>query len=373
MKMMNKKVSVLLLILLSVLSAVNGQEKSKEKQIPDIPGYITLKCDFHMHTVFSDGKVWPTVRVTEALNEGLDAIALTDHIGKGKPDTDVIKNLNRAFEIAAKEASGTGLIVIRGGEITFPMPPGHFNALFLEDVQKLVTNDFSLAFEEAKKQDAFFIWNHSNWKSPNKKWEQDGISIWFDLHSELLDKGMMMGMEVVNGMSYNLEAHRWCLEKDLAMIGTTDIHQPISFEYDLSSEHRPLTLVFSKERTENGIREALLNRRTAVWFEHNLIGKEEFLAPLFHESLKVVKVIYREQIAEVVLKNESAVDFILENDGDYSFFNKTNIFVVKAGEKFRLGVKTGEILDQFSLKFKVKNLYVSPEECLLTEISCNTQ
>ena len=29
--------------------------------IPDVKGYKTLKCDFHMHTMFSDGLVWPTI------------------------------------------------------------------------------------------------------------------------------------------------------------------------------------------------------------------------------------------------------------------------------------------------------------------------
>jgi len=38
--------------------------------IPDVPGYVTLKCDFHIHTVFSDGLVWPSVRVEEAWREG---------------------------------------------------------------------------------------------------------------------------------------------------------------------------------------------------------------------------------------------------------------------------------------------------------------
>nr|MBD3623773.1 hypothetical protein [Sunxiuqinia sp.] len=54
---------------------------SKKRQIihiPNIPGYQTLKCDFHMHTVFSDGKVWPIVRAHEAWREGMDAIAITD-------------------------------------------------------------------------------------------------------------------------------------------------------------------------------------------------------------------------------------------------------------------------------------------------------
>lgn len=47
--------------------------------VPDVPGYLTLKCDFHIHTVFSDGKVWPTVRSEEAWREGLEAIAITEH------------------------------------------------------------------------------------------------------------------------------------------------------------------------------------------------------------------------------------------------------------------------------------------------------
>ena len=51
-----------------------------EIHVPDPEGYRTLKCDFHIHTVFSDGLVWPTVRVDEAYREGLDAIALTEHL-----------------------------------------------------------------------------------------------------------------------------------------------------------------------------------------------------------------------------------------------------------------------------------------------------
>ncbi|MBZ0256718.1 hypothetical protein K8I31_11690, partial [bacterium] len=49
-------------------------------KIPDILGYQTLLCDPHMHTVFSDGTVWPTVRVDEAYREDLDFMAISDHI-----------------------------------------------------------------------------------------------------------------------------------------------------------------------------------------------------------------------------------------------------------------------------------------------------
>ena len=47
---------------------------------PNIPGYLSLKADLHQHTVFSDGAVWPGIRVQESLRENLDAISLTEHL-----------------------------------------------------------------------------------------------------------------------------------------------------------------------------------------------------------------------------------------------------------------------------------------------------
>ena len=87
----------LFLVLFSVFSFAQNRT---EINIPDIPGYLTLKCDFHMHTVFSDGDVWPTVRVQEAWVEGLDAIAITDHIEYQPHSQDVETDHNRAYEIA---------------------------------------------------------------------------------------------------------------------------------------------------------------------------------------------------------------------------------------------------------------------------------
>ena len=33
-----------------------------------------------MHSVFSDGSVWPDIRVEEAKKDGLDVIAITEHL-----------------------------------------------------------------------------------------------------------------------------------------------------------------------------------------------------------------------------------------------------------------------------------------------------
>ena len=99
------------LVLLLPASAVLAQVR-RELRIPDIMGYKTLKCDFHMHTVFSDGLVWPTVRVDEAWQEGLDAIAITDHIEYQPHQKDIPTNHNRSYEIALPRAKEKGILLI---------------------------------------------------------------------------------------------------------------------------------------------------------------------------------------------------------------------------------------------------------------------
>ena len=51
-----------------------------EMTVPDIPGFVTLKGDMHIHTTFSDGTVWPTTRIDECVWEGIDVLCITDHV-----------------------------------------------------------------------------------------------------------------------------------------------------------------------------------------------------------------------------------------------------------------------------------------------------
>ncbi|MEQ6120627.1 Sb-PDE family phosphodiesterase [Reichenbachiella sp. MALMAid0571] len=366
---MKNKYSLLLVLGILISFTIRAQGNN---DIPDIPGYKTLKCDFHIHTVFSDGKVWPEIRVTEAINEGLDAIAITDHLKYGKlgkyPEVQE-KNRNRSYEIALEAASKSELIVIRGAEITQGMPPGHINAIFLTDAN-IAQKEYMDTFYEARKQGAFIFWNHPHWKSPDKDFKQDGIPEWYDVHSEMLKKKLLMGIEIVNGRSYSKEAHQWCIEKNLTLIANSDIHIPIGMEYDLTLEHRPTTLVFAKEKSENGIKEALMNQRTALWFEDNIIGNETLLTHLFQESIKIIKTEYLENLAVVTISNESGIDYLLENTGEYSFYNKTNFVELNAASQLTLMVKTGQVMDQFHLKWSVKNMLVAPDTYLTAELLC---
>ena len=113
-----------------------------------------------MHTPFSDGTVWPHIRSEEAWREGLDVISITDHIEYQPHKKDLPTNHNRSFEIAKPHGTDLGIVVVRGSEITRDMPPGHLNAVFVEDVEPIDTDLWRDAVREAASQGAFIFWNH---------------------------------------------------------------------------------------------------------------------------------------------------------------------------------------------------------------------
>ena len=231
------------------ITSVAGAQIRREIRIPDLPQHKTLKCDFHTHTVFSDGTVWPTVRVDEAWRTGLDALALTDHIEYQPHAAEVPTNHNRPYELAAGRARERGLLLPRGAEITRDTPPGHFNAIFLEDVQPLQTDDFVQAIRRANEQGAFVFWNHHEWKGPEK-------GAWLDVHTQLYDQQLFHAIEIANGQTYYPQAHRWCLEKNLTMVGNSDIHGPEDRDRNQADDHRTLTLVFVTEASLKGLKDS---------------------------------------------------------------------------------------------------------------------
>ena len=121
-------------------SPKNSEAVTKRQiQFPDTADYQTLVLDLHTHSVFSDGHVWPTVRVSEALRDGLDGLAITEHL-EFQPHLDDIPNpdRNRAYEEALRAANGRPLTVIPGVEITRTGEPGHINAVSVTDANLLV-------------------------------------------------------------------------------------------------------------------------------------------------------------------------------------------------------------------------------------------
>ena len=157
-----KVLALLLILTLPIISFAqndHGHTLGRKISFPDIPGYKTITTDFHIHSVFSDGSVWPDIRVTEALLDGLDAISLTEHL-EYQPHKDDIPHpdRNRSYNLSLEHAKDHDLIIIRGSEITRRMPPGHSNAIFIQDANKLLKDDSVSIFTEAKNQGAFVFW-----------------------------------------------------------------------------------------------------------------------------------------------------------------------------------------------------------------------
>jgi hypothetical protein len=72
------------------------------------------------------------------------------------------------------------------------------------------------------------------------------------------------------------------------MVGNSDVHGPTGLDYDLcGGEHRAMTFVLAKDKTPAAIKEALLARRTIVYWNNNLIGEEQYLRPLFDASISI--------------------------------------------------------------------------------------
>ena len=332
-----------------------GNEYAKVRNIlnlPDIDGYQLLKCDFHVHTIFSDGIVWPTLRVKEAWEEGLDAIAITDHI-EGQPAHPYIhKGHNNSFLTAKEEAARKNIILIRGGEITRSMPPGHLNALFVNDLDALDKPNYIDVLKEAKKQGAFIQWNHPGWGVDSIEWHKE--------HEMLYKNGLLDGIEVFNEFEWYPKALEWAYEKDLAILGNTDVHDVISRLYNpRETTHRPMTLVLAKERSEDGLKEALFARRTLIYFYDKLMGKEDYLRKFFESSLKIYPAHYSENGRDyITLENASAVPLYLSMKEEVTGYPLK--IVIPGNKKTVISVPS----ERHSASYMVNNFIISPMQLL---------
>jgi len=333
---------------------------------PDVPGYLTLKADLHMHTVFSDGSVWPDIRIQEAQRDGLDMISLTEHLEYQPHKADIPHpDRNRAHELGLNSAKDSELIVVRGSEITRKMPPGHSNAIFIKDANKLLMDDSVKVFKEAHEQGAFIFWNHPNWIAQYS----NGIAKITKMHEGLIKKGYLNGIEIVNEQTYSEEALQIALDNNLTLIGTSDVHGLIDWLYDVpNGGHRPVTLIFAKERTAESMKEALFARRTVVWFNNLLIGREAMLTPLLKSSITIeANAAYittwagATEVLEVKFKNNSDASFILYNKSGYTFHANADVVILEPHSITTLQVKTITAQKEIDLKFTVLNAVTAPD------------
>lgn len=181
-----KKLFILTLGLVLGISAYAGPHTSKvlydrsavrtNLVLPQVDGLNCYTADLHVHTNFSDGNLTPEERVKEAWIDGLDILAITDHIETRKgeramlkflkgyaPDKEkgfepintrcsrgvpadergIVSDLNYSVSAAQKAAKAyPELTIIKGTEISRePVHIGHYCALFTKDNNAIYSTD----------------------------------------------------------------------------------------------------------------------------------------------------------------------------------------------------------------------------------------
>jgi len=337
-----------------------GQTNDKKSFFSAPPNYFIISTDLHIHTVFSDGSVWPNIRVKEALIEGLDLIAITEHIEYQPHKEDIPHpDRNRSFHIASNYLNNTkNLIVINGSEITRDISPsGHFNAVFLKDSNKLIQKDSLSGIIEANKQNAFVFWNHPNWDST-------GIARLKEFQTYLVNKKLLHGIEVVNETTFSEEAFQIALDNDLTILGTSDIHELTEWTYKISKGgHRPITFVLTKSISDSEIKKALFKGETFVWFKDLLIGKKTILNKVIKSNLTFSLPFYPKgkKILHTTITNKSATKIQLKYIGEYSFHDDSDIIKINPYSNLKLRIKTREYINNISLPFIVLNALQGPK------------
>lgn len=354
--------------------------EAREIQFPDTANHMTLVVDLHTHSVFSDGHVWPRIRVGEAIRDGLDAMAVTEHL-EYQPHIEDIPHpdRNRSYqETMMSVPEGEDLLIIAGSEITRRPPHGHMNAVFIEDANELFsvpgnaadwdTASFGAAarnwpaenaVDAANEQGAFVFWNHSWSDFDNAK------TVITDFHRQATLDGKLHGIEIANGSTYSPESFQIALDHGLTPVGVSDVHNLIDWDHEPhNGGHRPVNLVFTEERTVEAIRESLIEGRTVVWFRNLLLGQLEHMEPLLNASLQLIGTRYLGEdsgVLEIELTNVSDATFELENLSDYTLVQSHDIIEVPPHSSETYLLRTDGRPNRGDLQFRVLNALIAPD------------
>ena len=274
--------------------------------LPQVKGYNVYKADLHIHTFYSDGHVSPEHRVREAWHDGLDVLAITEHIEYRGLERDMVEfmkgyikknaepinwsivekpadergiqtDLDMSVRLAQKEAEKFGLTIIPGAEISrTPETIGHFNVLFTTDNDAIYHPDPIESMKNAKAQGALLIHNHPGWRRTSL----DMI----EFEKKLYPMGLLDGIEVMNHLDFYPRALDRAKEYGLYVASNTDMHAS-TYEYRLNGALRNMTLIFAQDKSLESLKEAFKARRTLAYSFGTIAGDEQLLKDFFNASV----------------------------------------------------------------------------------------
>jgi hypothetical protein len=352
------------LAVLALMASGRAQDVRRRLIVPSPPGFEVLTADLHLHSVFSDGEVWPTVHVREAWRDGIDVVSLTEHREYRPHERDLAGGALRAYELARPLADQLGILLIPGVEITRPVPgkpsrwpvgSAHFNALFISDEVPLGDPDLATALRAARTQGAFTTWNHPQFMGRPAQW--------FPHVNDVFEQRLFEGIEIVNGDEYSPEAFAWALERRLTILACSDAHLPMPAH--LRSARRPLTLLFTRTRDVPGVREALVERRTAAWLDDDVWGEEAWLRAIWGGAVRVPRgLAWRAgQDFAVAIENRSAIALDVDIESAPAWLQVSRVRLPDSATTLLKGRVLSDAPagpQQVALGVRVRNLHTHP-------------
>lgn len=341
----------------------NRPAERREIILPTIDGYTLYKADFHTHTIYSDGDVTPRQRVREAWYDGLDIVAITDHLeirtyekfmlkvlapynktsepfkyqnagiaNKRNKSYPVMADLNAAYDetVYYTKRENLPIMVVRGTEIWRDTKSiGEFNALFLKDINAICHEDLFESFRRVKEQGGLIMHNHPGYTRTT-------TAIAEGEQARAYEEGWIDGVEAVNSTTLYPAIIRRCVEQGLFMAANSDAHRPTSHDWHAGGDFfRTMTFIMAKSCTEEDIKEALKAGRTIGYVANNLVGRQEYLVAFINEAVNCRVIAEDKKKGEVVysLTNCCSVPFILHRGSSIHTLDPftTRNFTLKEG------------------------------------------
>lgn len=351
------------------LSARHSAIQRKKIILPEVNGYKVYTADLHSHTIYSDGKVTPELRVKEAWLDGLDILAVSEHLqsvkleklmvnymdeyitaGGVKVDVKSITSYpedrhfktdrNYSIKLAKAAAKKQGLTIIPAVEIASNVDAVmHYNALFITDANTIYTLDPKQTIINARKQGALIMHNHPGWRRPDMQM--------VDSSRNMYEENLIDGVETMNGISFYPKAVDWAEEYGLFVASCSDVHETIYHSFGPGEILRNMTLIFANDTTPESLKEALLARRTLAYSLGTLTGTEQLLKDFFKASTSIqVHNKKSKGMRMVSVRNNTSISHVLNHEGE--------LIDLKPFESITLAVKKSE-----NLKFTVETMWYS--------------
>lgn len=307
--------------------------------LPKVNGFQVLKSDLHTHTVYSDGNVTPEYRIQEAWTDGLDVIAITDHveyrrwegqmvtflkgympegtkgtntnlIGKSASEEGILSDLNLPCQVAKASAEQYGLTLIPGIEITRdPLTIGHYNALFIKDANTVYDADPIVSIKKAREQGAIIMQNHPGWRRKN-------LEV-IEFEQKVYAEDLIDGVEIMNGSEFYPIVVDRASEKQMFMAANTDIHSTTSRDYTSVGQLRNMTLILAKDKSLDSVKEALMARRTLAYSYGTIAGEEQLVRDFFNACITYETLFEKDgKQRKVRMSNPTSMTFVLNFGGN---------------------------------------------------------